>query len=1142
MKRKVTIWAAVLAVLALYIAGVWRLGTLLGVQGRNAMILRGGLALLGVLVAVVTLIYLLRKPAPPPPIKDAVVEELQKSLLTAEKKLATAKVAPSGALGKLPVVLMLGAPGSTKTSSVVRSGVDVELLTGDVFREDAVAATRGVNLWFGRNTLFVEPGRDMTDDPTRWRWLMRRLQAARLKGALSSGQQAPRVAVVCFSCEGLTSPNAGDAAVAAARALRDRLGQLAQEFGIRLPVYVVFSKADRIPGFAEFVQHFTKDEGRAVLGATLPLTSRADGASHAERETKRLSDAWARLFSGLASRRIEVLARETAGERKPAAYEFPREVRKVGSVAVQFLVELCRPTELGLGPVLRGFYLTGVRAVVSNDGAAAVPSLMAAREAQPAVAATSVFRPVSSPMAPAAPAAAGTRKKPEWVFLSGLFQDVVLADAVAMGVTRGGARISALRRTLAGVGVGLAAVLLIAFTISFVQNRQLQRTVHRAASLASTLPAATVAVPTAAQLTTLDSLRERVEVLSRYYHDGAPFWLRWGLYSGGELYGPARALYFDKFARLLYDSTRTGLARATRTLVSAASPNAVPYDSAYRLLRTYLVTTSEPTHSTPDFVGPRLVEAWPQAGSVDSATRELARRQFEFFGRELQYGNPYGDQADSKITGPARELLAKSSGISPIYISMATVAARHAQPVRFTAGQGVVVNPQEVPGQFTKGAWSFFVDTALTTDLDKFLQGEPWVTGGVAKQAGDKDSVARALKRLYIADYVAAWKRYVRSASVAPFGDLADAARKVQVLASPTSPLLAMLLRVSENTIVDSAFLRAPLQPVDVVMPLKNKDTFVGGANQDYMDQLGGLASALQQVVAVPRGADNGPQLQAALAASVKVGDAANKLSRQFSAEPERDLQLTPLLSSPGLRVQRLVSDAMSQQQKVVAAGAANKAATDFCAQAQPVLDKFPFSRAAQAQATKADVAKLFKPAGGDIAQFYDQALANTVLVRSGGAYRAAPGVAPNEALIAFMTRARRITDAMFPPGASEPRVQFAIRPHMTGPLPVTLTFGDETYKLERGNEQPITATWRFGDAASVAFSRPGSNRASSDGTWAPFRLYWTEATPGGPNGGRMYTVTLSGVTVGTVEMSIVGGLFEEPSGFALTCPTSAVK
>jgi hypothetical protein len=36
--------------------------------------------------------------------------------------------------------------------------------------------------------------------------------------------------------------------------------------------------------------------------------------------------------------------------------------------------------------------------------------------------------------------------------------------------------------------------------------------------------------------------------------------------------------------------------------------------------------------------------------------------------------------------------------------------------------------------------------------------------------------------------------------------------------------------------------------------------------------------------------------------------------------------------------------------------------------------------------------------------------------------------------------------------------------------------------------------------------------------------------------------VTLSGVTVGTVEMSIVGGLFDDQSSFALSCPTAVVK
>src|SRR3982750_1005740 len=104
MMRKFTISAIVVAVLAAYVAGAWWLSTALGLQGRTAIVLRGGLALLGVLVAIVALIYLLRKPAPPPAPKDAVVEELQKSLVAAEKKLALAKVAPSGALGKLPVV------------------------------------------------------------------------------------------------------------------------------------------------------------------------------------------------------------------------------------------------------------------------------------------------------------------------------------------------------------------------------------------------------------------------------------------------------------------------------------------------------------------------------------------------------------------------------------------------------------------------------------------------------------------------------------------------------------------------------------------------------------------------------------------------------------------------------------------------------------------------------------------------------------------------------------------------------------------------------------------------------------------------------------------------------------------------------
>ena len=86
------------------------------------------------------------------------------------------------------------------------------------------------------------------------------------------------------------------------------------------------------------------------------------------------------------------------------------------------------------------------------------------------------------------------------------------------------------------------------------------------------------------------------------------------------MYQPVRALYFDRFARLLYDSTRVGLRRATTNL---AAPNAtVPYDSAYRLLRAYLVTTDAPDRSTPEFVGPALVNAWRRWSIVSNETRD----------------------------------------------------------------------------------------------------------------------------------------------------------------------------------------------------------------------------------------------------------------------------------------------------------------------------------------------------------------------------------------------------------------------------------------------------------------------------------------------------------------------------------------
>jgi type VI secretion system protein ImpL len=56
-----------------------------------------------------------------------------------------------------------------------------------------------------------------------------------------------------------------------AQAVRRRLNELRTTLGVRFPVYVLFTKADLIAGFAEFFDGLGKEAREQVWGFTLPL-------------------------------------------------------------------------------------------------------------------------------------------------------------------------------------------------------------------------------------------------------------------------------------------------------------------------------------------------------------------------------------------------------------------------------------------------------------------------------------------------------------------------------------------------------------------------------------------------------------------------------------------------------------------------------------------------------------------------------------------------------------------------------------------------------------------------------------------------------------------------------------------------------
>ena len=194
-------------------------------------------------------------------------EEIDALVREAERRLSASK--QGDRLINLPIFFLVGDTGSTKTSVMLNAGLEPELLAGLVYRDNNLVPTRTANLWFARRTIFVEAGGKVPAEPAKWVRLVRKLQPR--AGVGSQSMQAPRAVLVCYDSETFTRPGAPESATAAARNLRARLGEMSQAFGINLPVYVLFTKMDRLPFFTEYVRNLTKEEAGQVLGATIQI-------------------------------------------------------------------------------------------------------------------------------------------------------------------------------------------------------------------------------------------------------------------------------------------------------------------------------------------------------------------------------------------------------------------------------------------------------------------------------------------------------------------------------------------------------------------------------------------------------------------------------------------------------------------------------------------------------------------------------------------------------------------------------------------------------------------------------------------------------------------------------------------------------
>jgi type VI secretion system protein ImpL len=1086
---------------------------ILHVVGTNAIVLRGGILLLGVIAVIGLLLWArasmsampgaeeFRAPAAPSfagassGASAGASQDVDILIRDAAVKVAAARLAAGAQLSSLPTVFLLGETGAGKTSAMDQSGLDAELLAGQVYQESSIVPTRVANLWFARKTVFVEAGGPLMDDAGSWVRLIKHFVPGRFRSVFGGASLAPRAAIVCVDSEKLVREAALEKIVAQARKLRARLEELSYHMGVSLPVYVLFNRSDRIPYFEEFAGTFNNEETSQVLGSTLPLVGSASSGVYAEQETKRLTAAFQAIFFTLAECRPGLLSRERNSDRQAGVYEFPREFGKLSKPLVQFLVDLCRPGHLRTGPFLRGFYFVGQRIVTvsSNAGQTMLGQRAAQRapggfnpDATSLISAQDPTAKTSWSTGTSLESAGESRRSVQRVFLSHVFSHVLLQDRAALGASGTSTRGDLGRRILFASIAALAAVWITVTAVSFVGNTRLVSGVRRATQDLASVQNLGAQQPTIDSLRKLDSLRQTLVQLRGYKQNGVPLHLRWGLYAGDDIRLDAHAIYFHSFDQILFQHTKKNLIADLQTYRGIPQPNADP-GAAYDSLKAYLLITSESQRNNGEFLQDFLMKDWKRdLGDMDQDHIDLASQQFAFYSSELTLDNPFPKTNDALLVDQVRGYLNGFSGLQRLYNTMLNDARQKARNYRFAAlhpdGSEVLHGGSDVDAAFTTEGWKV-MDQSIQNP--KRVQGETWVLGSATASTNlSAADLSSQLRALYQKDFVAQWRAFLNTSSVLSYHNDADAANKLKKLSSNSSPLLALICDTSDNTNVsDTTIKQAFLAPQQVVTP-GCAQRLVQASNDPYMKGLFDLQSCVQDV------ADAQPDQKDAKKAICQpiIQQAqrnAGQIEQGLSTDPDGhvDQRVSALLDAPIKSLQALWS-------------VGGDSGGGLCTSLKALETAYPFNAHSNREITLPEFNAFFQPVKGTLSQFIasqknNLSLQGSVFIPSLGTQTK---IGPT--FLRTLNELYAIQQAVYPNNATDPRFEYTVTAH----LPDAGGFTNEILSFD-GQELTIRAsgaTQKFiwpgpnAQGASLNLSTGGPNieYQSEKGPWAVARFF----------------------------------------------------
>ena len=999
-------------------------------------------------------------------------------------------------LYELPWYVIIGPPGSGKTTVLVNSGLNFPL--AQKFGKDAlrgVGGTRNCDWWFTDKAILLDTaGRYTTQDSNAradssgWISFLQLLRKFRSRQPING-------VIVALSASDLLTADEKEREHHIA-AIRARLDEIGRTLRIDVPVYVLITKCDLVGGFTEFFDDLGQDARAQVWGTTFPIEATESGSAPELFEKE-----FARLLERLQQQMLGRMERERDVRRRVGILTFPQQMVAFGPMLGQLLKRVFTTTDFDKQILLRGVYFTS-----------------GTQEGTPVDRVLGAIARSFGVTGAVAPAASGRGKA---FFIERLLKNVIFRESGLAGINR---RLQLLKLGALSVAyIACAAVLVLGvlgLMVSYQANAAYIGEADKAAKSldATKLGADAASLPPDALLPRLDSLRAVSDTANRYNAD-TPWRMRLGLYRGKALGESAQDAYQRELNGVLLPVMASQFAGQVRSSVAAP-------DRLYEYLKGYLML-GDASHRDPAHLKFLTEIELRRLYARDSATRDRLGAHFE---QLLASRDSLSSVApDRELVDQARYALRTASLPVLMYSRLKLERAgdtKHALRLDLAAGPGadqVLVRAsgaslsEPVPALYTRDVFRE-VNTTGKFEVMKQFAEDSWVFGGNLLDLRNSGSLTYEMLNLYEQDYIRTWDAVLQDVKIKPATDTRALIDRLAILSSPASPLKGYLAAVASNTDLlkpagDAAASGNPVQAASAALAAKAAQlSNVLGATPAGADEPGTAVSkhfeAIRTLVQGPPGAAPIDAVLASLAqahkqlqsmggglGNVSALDAISKSGTGDALQSLRDQ--AKLLPDP---VATMVTQIGSRGESVAVGQARDELSRRYeeqvARECRELIDgRYPFAGASANDVPLADFGRIFG-FGGVFESFFRDNLAALVDVsRTPWRWReGAAAVGGSNALLQQFQQARRIRDVYFKAGAQLPEARFNLTPDTldASATRFALDLDGQPFEYRHGPQQSKALVWPGGGVgqAAVVFeerSGPGTNSVKQ-GPWAWFR------------------------------------------------------